>query len=116
MEVTVVDYKSRKNAEGETFYALVLEGDITMVQSRETGSFYATKKQASMTSTFDEDTAASLIGKTLPGKIERVDCQPYEFTIEDSGEVITLSHRYQFIPEGHEVPKPSTLLAAEVIH
>ena len=115
MEVTVVNYQPRKNAEGETFYALILEGDITMVQSKETGSFYATKKLASMTSTFDEETAASLIGQKLPGRIERVDCDPYEFTIEDSGEVITLSHRYQFIPEGHEIPKPSTVVAG-VIH
>ena len=114
MEVTVVDFKPRQNAEGETFYTLILEGDITMVQSRETGNFYATKKQASMTSTFDEETAANLIGKTLPGRIERVDCEPYEFTIEDSGEVITLSHRYQFIPEGHEVPEQPKVVAGMI--
>ena len=102
MEVTIIDYKERQNAKGEKFFVMIVEGDITLVQSKETGNFYATSKKASMTTTFDEESIKRLIGKRLPGSVERVDCEPYEFTVEDTGEVITLSHRYQFIPAGKQ--------------
>ena len=98
--VTVADYRQRENRDGEPFYALILEGDIEMVQSDQTGKFYATAKRASMPSTFDEATCQKLIGKQMPGDIQKVDCEPYEFTIPDTGEVIMLRHRYEYVPEG----------------
>lgn len=105
MSVHIVDYKERQNANGEAFFALIVEGDIEMVQSQETGRFYATARRASMASTFNEDTCQRLIGKSLPGSIQKVDCDAYEYTIPETGEVITLSHRYEFVPES--APKPS---------
>lgn len=98
--VTIVDYRQRENRDSEPFYALILEGDIEMVQSDQTGKFYATAKRASMPSTFDEATCQKLIGKQMPGDIQKVSCEPYEFTIPDTGEVIMLRHRYEYVPEG----------------
>ena len=39
--VTVMDVVQRTNKEGEPFVALILQGDLEIVQSKE-GNFYAT--------------------------------------------------------------------------
>lgn len=96
MSVHIVDYKKRTNAENEPFFALILEGDVEMVQSQETGRFYATARRASITSTFGEETCKRLIGKEMPGTIKKHSCSPYEYEIPETGEVITLSHSYSY--------------------
>lgn len=98
-QVYIVDFKQRENADGETFNALILEGEVEMVQSSETGNFYATARRASVTSTFTKERCEQLIGNKMPGKIEKVNCPDYEYTLPESGEIITLSHRYEYQPE-----------------
>jgi hypothetical protein len=67
--VKIIDYKARKNSEGEEFFALILQGGLELVKSQETGRYYATAKTASVTSTFDRETCESLIGSEMPGSI-----------------------------------------------
>ena len=64
--VTIVDYKQMENSEKEAFLALVLQGDIEIVVSKQTGKQYIIARKASMPCTFDEHTCSSLIGKQLP--------------------------------------------------
>ena len=87
--VTISGYNERINKEGKPFYALTVQGGLEMVLSEETGRYYATAKQASVTSTFDEKTCQGLVGTKLPGKISRVKCDPFEYTIRETGEIIT---------------------------
>jgi len=101
--VRIIDFKVRMNGEGESFNALIVQGGIELVQSKETGMFYATAKKASIPSTFDDKTCETLIGQELPGSIEKVECEPYEFTNEETGEVMELSHRWVFVKEGETV-------------
>ncbi|MER2997383.1 hypothetical protein [Pontibacter populi] len=96
--VTIVDWKTRNTEDGREYNALVLQGDLELVQSKETGRFYATAKKCSISCTFNEVICASLIGRTLPGTIEKMDCDPYEYTIPDSGEVIILNYTYYYVP------------------
>ena len=70
-----------------------------MVQSSESGRFYATSKKCTVSSTFSEEVAKSLIGKQLPGRIERVETVPYDYTVKETGEVISLTHTYVYSPE-----------------
>ena len=77
--VTIVDFRISKNADGEEFVSLILEGDLTIVQSTETGNFYATAKRSSITSTFSEESAKKLIGREIPGDIKRESCDPLTF-------------------------------------
>lgn len=65
--------------------------------------YYATAKKASIALTFDEATCKSLIGQELDGTIVRADCEPFEFTSEETGEVITLNHRWVFVKTGDTV-------------
>jgi hypothetical protein len=102
--VTVVDYAIRQRKEdGSEFIALVLQGGLSLVQSKTTGSTYATVKSCSIPSTFDEATAKSFIGERMPGSVQRKSCDAYEWTNRETGEVIELSHRWVYVPEGETV-------------
>jgi hypothetical protein len=78
---------------------LILQGGIEMVKSKETGNFYATAKRATVTSTFDEQTCKSLVGEKLPGVISKENCEAYNYTIRETGEIVELSHRWVYLPE-----------------
>jgi hypothetical protein len=98
--VTIVDFVKRINRDGKEFNALILQGGIELVKSRETQRWYATAKKASITSTFDNAMCQSLIGQQIPGSVQRVESEPYEFTNKETGEVLTLTHRWVFLKEG----------------
>ena len=100
--VTVIGYNIRTQKENEqnTYISLELEGDIEMVQSQATGRFYATVRRCAISSTFDQLTAERMIGKQMLGSIERVPCEPYDFTIEATGEVMKIGYRWSYVPEG----------------
>jgi hypothetical protein len=97
--VTVKNYHLRQGEDGKSFVTLELIGDIELVQSSNTGRFYATCRRCFIYSTFDEAAAKSLVGKQIPGSIERVECEPYQYTVPDTGELIMLAHTYTFQPE-----------------
>lgn len=96
--VTIIGTELKQNSKGETFVALVLQDGLTMVQSKSTGRFYATAKSTSITSTFDEESAKALIGTKLVGRIEKVSCEPYEYVVKDTGEILVLEHTWIFNP------------------
>ena len=97
--VTITGYRLAKNKDEKQFIALELQGDLEMVQSLESGSFYCTARRASIPSTFSEKTVEGLIGTKLPGKIVRVESEPYDYTVAETGEVIKLAHKYEYQPE-----------------
>lgn len=97
--VRIINYKERETQEGEIFYVLILQGGIEMVKSQNSQKYYATAKKTSIPSTFDEDTCKGLIGTEMAGKIKKVETDPYEYTIQESGEIIELNYRYEYEPE-----------------
>lgn len=97
--VRIINYKKRETEDGKEFFVLELQGGIEMVKSKDTGKFYVTARKASISSTFDELTCQALIGTELPGKVEKVECEAYEYVIKDTGEVITLTHRFEYVEE-----------------
>jgi hypothetical protein len=105
--VTIINFKERNKEDGTTFFVLEVQGGIEMVQSKVTGNFYATAKKAYLPSTFDVLTCQALIGTQMQGNIEKVDCEPYEYAVRETGEIITLTHRYCYVPEEKEKSKPA---------
>lgn len=97
--VRIIDYKQHETAAGKTFYSLILQGSVAMVKSKETGMYYATSHNASITSTFDEATCKSLIGNEMPGIVAKVSCAPFEYVVPKTGEVLTLESRWIYMPE-----------------
>lgn len=103
--VRIVNYQKRTTEEGKEFFTLELQGGVEIVKSQETGKNYMTARKASMSCTFDEATCISLIGTELPGSVKKVACEDYSYTIKETGEIITLSHRFEYVE--YEAPKYS---------
>ena len=101
--VKITGIKICKNAENEEFICFVLLGEIDLVQSKETGRWYATAAKTTISCTFDEATAKSMIGKELPGTIEKEETEAYKYVVPESGEEITLHHHWQYNPENKTV-------------
>nr|WP_321221372.1 hypothetical protein [uncultured Psychroserpens sp.] len=97
--VRIINYNERESEDGSTFFALTIQGGVELLQSKSTGNFYATAKKASISSTFDKETCEALIGTEMPGKIVKKECEPYSYTIKETGEIIELSHRYEYETE-----------------
>ncbi len=103
--VTIINFKERSKEDGTSFFVLEVQGGIEMVQSKVTGNFYATAKKAYLPSTFDALTCQALVGTQMPGSIEKEACEPYEYTVKETGEIITLTHRYCYVPGDGEKAK-----------
>lgn len=96
--VTVINYKKAMNAEEQEFFLLVVQSGVQSVVSQETGRVYLTAKKATVSSTFDEQTCKGLIGTKLPGNVEKKEVEPYSYVIKETGEEISLKHRYEYNP------------------
>lgn len=110
--VRIISYKTRQREDGTEFYLLEVQGGIEMIKSQTTGQYYATAKKATVSTTFDEDTCRGLIGTEFPGKVVKIQTEPYSYTIKDSGEVITLEHRFVYLPD--DVSSDEEKLALEL--
>ena len=96
--VTITNVHLRKGGNGN-FMSLELQGDVELIQSMTTGRHYATAKKCFISSTFSEEQAKTLVGSKLPGSVIKVESDPYDFTIPETGEVVQLAHSYTYAPE-----------------
>lgn len=113
--VTIVDYQKRETENGEEFFVLILQGGIEMVQSQNTGRYYATAKKCSIPSTFTENVCKGMVGTQMPGKVTKVACEPYEYAIPETGEVIDLAHRWEYRPESDEATSTNGVTPEQMI-
>jgi hypothetical protein len=97
--VKVIEIKALENNQGEAYVGLIVQSGIVPVKSKETGRVYLTAKTAFVPTTFDEETATALIGEQFQGSVRKVATDPYDYTIEDTGEVITMHHRWEYFDE-----------------
>ena len=97
--VKITGYATRKTSDGKDFIALELTGGVELVQSLQTGKFYATVRKCSIPSTFNEEIAMELVGTSMKGCIKRIETEPYEFTNTSTGEVMTLNYSWAYSPE-----------------
>ena len=107
--VRIINYKERQKEDGTSFFVLELQGGIEMVKSKETGNFYVTAKKAFIPSTFDEDVCASLVGTQMPGGIVKEVCEPFNYTVKETGEEISLNHRWVYKSEDELKPKQTAV-------
>ena len=97
--VTIIGSEKRKTKTGTDFLVMILQGDIEIAVSKETGKPYLTARKTTIPCTFEESVAKSLIGHQLPGGIERIEVKQYEFVVPSTGKKIKLSHSYQYSKE-----------------
>lgn len=113
--VKVIDFKTRSNDLGKDFHVLIVQGGVEPIKSRTTGKVYFSSRAASVPSTFDEKTCKGLIGTSFEGKVVKVECEPYEYTLKETGETIELSYRYEYINEELEVIENHLIQEQEVL-
>ena len=112
--VKIIDYKTYQTDEGKEFCTLVVQGGVEAVKSQETNKTYLTARTARVACTFNPAVCESLIGTDLPGSVQKVEVEPYEYTVGNTGEVITLSHRYEYLDETDTVVKTNVIKEEEV--
>jgi hypothetical protein len=98
--VQVTNFYEVEKQDGSTFISLELTGGLELVQSQNTGRFYATVKKCRIPSTFDANVAKMMVGTQLDGDVVRVETDPYEFINKRTGELMTLQHSYAYRPKG----------------
>ncbi len=108
--VTIIGYKECISQAQKAFYSLVLQGELSLSQS-ESGNVYLTANKAAVMTSFTEEYCASLIGKQLPGHINKVPCEEYEYQTS-TGETVVLNYRYEYSPKEERIPKQATIPAA----
>ena len=113
--VSVIDYKSVEKENGEDFLMLVLQGGIEAVKSQATGKMYFTARTVKVPATFDEATCKSLIGSQFEGTIVKVPSDSYEYTIKETGEIVTINHRYEFVT-GVDAILKEQVVNSELVH
>lgn len=96
--VKIVGYKQSQTEDGKVFNKLQLQGAPEAVQSKNTGKFYLTARTCYIPSTFDDEACKSLIGSVMAGTVEKVETEPYEYTVPETGEIIMLEHQWQYQP------------------
>jgi hypothetical protein len=97
--VTIVGLEKRKAADGKEFNVRNLQGGVVVAISKATGKPYLTARKSSIPCTFDEVLAKALIGQSLPGVIERIEVDEYEFLVPGTKKKITLNHSYRYSAE-----------------
>ncbi|WP_157593097.1 hypothetical protein [Rufibacter tibetensis] len=94
--VKIIAYnKAQNNRKHNT---LVLQGELEFIPSKTEGRYYAIAAICSISCTFNEVLCAGLVGKTLPGSLEKMECAPYEHPAPNSDEVLTLTHTWYYSP------------------
>lgn len=94
--VLITGYQKKQTEEKE-FFLLELQGeDVEIVISQTTGMPYATTRRTLLSTTFNEQMCIALVGKQLPGTINKVEVEAYEYTVQDTGEVKTLNYKYVY--------------------
>jgi hypothetical protein len=93
--VKIVGIEERFTKKGD-FKVIVLQGKVEVAISQTTGRPYLTARKTSVPFTFSEEFAQSLVGTELPGEIDRVECEEYEFQVPGTKKKLTFSHRFQY--------------------
>jgi hypothetical protein len=96
--VTISGYEERQGTDGK-FLVLILQGEVEFVFSQKTGLPYANISKCSMPATFDEATCKAMVGKQMPGSIQKVQLdEPYEYTIPKTKEKVMLDYNFVYSP------------------
>jgi len=97
--VKIIDAQTRVNSKTkEEYNVIVLLGDVQVLNSKSSGKFYLTAKRVTLPTTLDQNQAKELVGTTLPGVIEKVDCPEYEIKMPTSNKKVKITHTFQYSP------------------
>lgn len=98
--VLVSDYELREAQDGKAkVFLKVISEDLVPQTSRVTGKVYLKPLSTFLFAAIEPNQAEFLVGRSLPGRIEKVPIEPYDITDFQTGEIRTIDFRYQYVPE-----------------
>jgi hypothetical protein len=96
--VQIIGFEKKKNEKTQVPYSvLILAGEPEVMISKSSGRPYVTARKTTIPCALEENQAQALIGKELPGSIERVACTPFEVKLA-TGKKVKISTAFQFLP------------------
>src|SRR5664280_3026574 len=95
--VQIIGFEKKQSKSKESYSVLILAGDPEVMISKSSGRPYISVRRTSIPCALEEVQAQALIGKELPGSIERVACTPFEVKLS-TGKKAKISTAYQFLP------------------
>lgn len=103
--VTIVVIKEVETQDGKQFTSIELQGEPQLLQSATTGNYYLTANKTRVTTMMPIEVCRMMIGKQLPGTVDKVQVEPYQHINKDTGEVRTLDYAYVYQPEEQKKPE-----------
>ncbi len=95
--VQIIAFEKKENSRTkETYSVLVLQGDPEVLISKTSKRPYIACRRATVPCALEENQAQALIGKELPGSIERVSCAPFDVKLA-TGKKVKVSSVFQYI-------------------
>ncbi len=95
--ITAVSRKTSPKTQ-EEFTVLHLQGTPEVLKSSVSGRPYLSARKSSIPCTLDDDQAKALVGTTLPGSIEKVECEPFEIELPN-GKKLKVSNNFVYNPD-----------------
>jgi hypothetical protein len=97
--VTIVGLEKKVNLKtNESYNVLVIQGSAEVLRSKTTNRPYISARRATLPCTLDDIQAKALIGQSLPGAIEKLECKEFEIKLPN-GKKLKISHTYQYSPD-----------------
>jgi hypothetical protein len=95
--VQIIGFEEKKNGKTKAPYSvLILSGEPEVMISKSSGRPYVSAKKTTIPCALEANQAQALIGKELPGSIERVSCTPFEVKLA-TGKKVKVSSVFQYI-------------------
>ena len=95
--VTIVGISKKTSSKtNEEFTVLNLQGSPEVLKSRISGKPYLSARKATLPCALDEEFAKLLIGTTLPGDIQEMECKPFDLALP-TGKKIKVSRTFQYV-------------------
>jgi hypothetical protein len=99
----IIDTQTRVNAKTkEEYQVVVLLGNVEVLRSKSNSKPYLSAKKVTLPTTLNQQQAQELIGTSLPGEIEKVDCPEYEIKMPGTNKKVKINHTFQYAPASVE--------------
>ena len=96
--VQIIAFEQKENSRTkESYSVLVLQGEPEVLISKSSGRPYISAKKTTIPCALEQNQAQALIGKELPGTIERVACTPFEVKLA-TGKKVKITTAFQYMP------------------
>jgi hypothetical protein len=94
--VQIIGFEKKQSKTKESYSVLILQGEPEIMISKTSGRPYVSARKTTIPCALEENQAQALIGKELPGSIERVSCTPFEVKLA-TGKKVKISSVFQYL-------------------